>query len=240
MAVGTGVSATRAAANPTGVVDTVALVRGEPIVHLGRSPGTVTVELKDIDSLFDRASPTTYPHAGPMLNGSVAKFLVDTAREDRRSPEIGITITLHSPPLPTEEEAGDRAQMSNFFTNEAEMAALGKRVNSTEAWGSLRYALPVVAIAAIVAAWLTLPSKFGVPTYVTELAYLVVVIWVMVWDPIEKLVFDSYFIRLRIRALHKLAAATIVFAYRSGHSTPVEPAPSDRTPMETIKNLLDG
>jgi hypothetical protein len=177
-----------------------------------------------------------------MLNSAVAKFMIDTAREDRRKTKIGVTVTFRSPPLLPEEEAGVRAQMSNFFTNEAEMAALGKRVNSTEAWGSLRYALPVVAIAAFVATWLTLPSKFGVPGYVTELAYLVVVvvIWVMVWDPIEKLVFDSYFIRLRMRALHKLAAAEVAIAYRSGPSPLPEPAPAASSSLGTIRNLLDG
>lgn len=224
------------------MVDRGAPIQGESIVKFPRSPETVEVGLENPDSLFDRGAPPTYPHTGPMLNGTVAKFLIDTAREDRRTPEIGVTITFRASPLRPEEEAGARAHLRSFFTNEAEMAALGQRVNRTEAWGSLRYALPVVAVAAIIAGLLTIPSTLGVPVYLTELAYLVVVvvIWVMVWDPIEKLVFDSYFIRLRIRALHKLAAAKIVFAYRPGPSATAGSAPVDNSALESVRNFLDG
>jgi len=58
--------------------------------------------------------------------------------------------------------------------------------------------------------------------YLTALAYLVfiTIVWVMLWDPIEKLLFDSYFIRLQSRALHKLAAAKIAFVYGSTPAAP--------------------
>jgi hypothetical protein len=242
MAVGPTVSPSPARPDPTHVVDRGAPLHGEPIVHFEKSPGRVEVELEDPGSLFDRAAPPTYPHLGPMLNSTVAKFMVDSAREDRRRREIGVTVSFRSSPLRPEEEAGARAQMKNFFTNEAEMAAMDHRVNSTEAWGSLRFALPVVVVAALIAGLLTVPSKWGVPVYLAELAYLlvVVVIWVMVWDPIEKLLFDAYFIRLRIRALHKLAKAEITFAYRPGTPATAGPAPSEKSPSESIRNFLEG
>jgi hypothetical protein len=115
-------------------------------------------------------------------------------------------------------------------------------VNRLEAWGSLRYALPVVAIAGVMAALLANPTTLGVPGYLTELAYLavVVVIWVMVWDPIEKLLFDSFFIRLRIRALRKLVAARVVFIYRPSSSVPSEPAPEEPSSLDSIQSFLGG
>ena len=102
--------------------------------------------------------------------------------------------------------------MSSYFTNEAELAALEQRVNRTEGWGSLRFAIPLVLFAALIAGLLsTNPAVLGGSTYFTAIAYLVfiTIVWVMLWGPIEKLLFDSYFLRLRIHALQKLAAATI-------------------------------
>ena len=190
---------------------------GEPIVHFRKSPGKVEVVLNDLDSLFDRSASPTYPHAGPALNETVSKFLVDTVRTDRPSPKVGVILSFVGPPLPPEQEAGIRAQLSNYFANEAEVAGLEQRVNRSEGLSSLRYGVPVVLIAGLLAAFLTSLSTFNGGVDFTELAYLavVVVIWVMLWDPIEKLLFDSYFIRLRIRALHKLARAKITFAYRT-------------------------
>jgi hypothetical protein len=200
------------------------------------------IDLEGLGSLFDQGTSPAFPHTGPMLNSAVAKFMIDTVRADRRSPDIGITVTLHAPPLRPEEVAGSRAQMSSFFANEAETAALTRRVNSTEAWGSLRYALPVLVVAGLVLGVLTSPSTFGLPVYLTELAYLIVlvIIWVMVWDPIEKLLFDSYFIRLRIRALNKLAAAKVVFVYRQGVSPAAKPTPVDPSPLDSIHAILEG
>jgi hypothetical protein len=237
------VSATpvEAGSKPEGVQRT--LLQGEPILHFEGSSGKVKVELPDLDSLLDTDSPPSYPHTKPMLNGTVAKFMLDTAREDRGSRKVEITITFRDSPLRPEEEAGTRAKISSFFANEVENAELAKRVNRVEAWGSLRYALPVVAVAAVIAGLFANPSSFGLPGgYVSTLAYLIVVviIWVMVWDPIEKLLFDSYFIRLRIRALQKLVAATIVFGSRPGPSPSVVPAPIDPTALESIHKVLEG
>jgi len=40
---------------------------------------------------------------------------------------------------------------------------------------------------------------------------LLVLVWVFIWDSIEKLVFDSMFIRMRALALAKLRDAQITF-----------------------------
>lgn len=187
-------------------------------MHFATSPGKVEVEAKDLDGLFDRTAAPTYPHTGPMLNRTVAKFLVDSVREQRRTPEVEVTVTFRCPPLPAEEEASSRAQMSSFFSNEAELAALDLRVNRTEGLGSLRFAVPLVVVAGLVAGalYVNLGTSSAVD-YLTALAYLVfiTVVWVMLWDPIEKLLFDSYFIRLQHRALRKLAAAKVAFSYRA-------------------------
>ncbi len=237
-----GVSASIVAPDQSKTTGKGAPATGEPIVHFERSRGVVEVRLKDVDSLFDRVAPPTFPHGGPMLDNNVATFLVDTAREDRRSPNIEIALTFGTPALRPEEESGTRAQIHSFFSNNAEMAELSNRVNRTEGLGSLRYSIPVVAAAAFVVGVFSVPSTVGVPAYLSELTYLValVVIWLMLWDPLEKLLFDSYFIRLRIRALQKLAAAKVTFAYRAGAVAPGGTAPVDNSPLETVQRFIDG
>jgi hypothetical protein len=180
-----------------------------------RSPGKVRLEFKDPSSLFDPKTVPIYPHAEPMLNGSVAKFLLDTVRLDRRKPSVELTMAFRSAPLRPEEEESTRAQMKRYFAVEAELAVLAKDVNRTEGMGSLRFAIPVVLIAGLVAGYLSINTSLLGPAYLTELAYLIVitVVWVMLWDPIEKLLYDSYLIRLRVHALRKLATAEIAFVY---------------------------
>ena len=215
---------------------------GEPLLHLARSPGRVEVELNGPEALFDRTGVPTFPHSGPPVRAAVANFMVDTVREDRRTPEFSVNVTFHSQPLRPDEEDGMRAQMSSFFANEAEVAGLGQRVNRTEALGSLRYGIPVVAVAAVFAGLLANPATLDAPIYLSQLAYLIVivVIWVMVWDPIEKLLFDSYFIRLRIRALHKLATAKVQFAYRRAPVRFAGSVIADQSTLDSIVDLIEG
>jgi hypothetical protein len=93
--------------------------------------------------------------------------------------------------------------------------------------GSLRYAAPLVAVALLVMGLLY--SQVGALSgtgYLIALTYLVfaTIVWVMLWDPVEVLLFDSYFIRSRIRALRVLASAAVEFTYRS--TTPLSSGPS--------------
>jgi hypothetical protein len=236
------VSATPNRSDGTRPLDPRAPILGEPLVHFVKTPGQVEIAVRDLEALLDRAATPSYPHAAPALNSTVTQFLIDSAREDRRSAEIAIGVAVQDVPWRTEDESGIRAKFASFFANEAEMVALGQRVNSTEAWGSLRYAIPVVALAAFVAGLLTNPSTLGVPSDVSQLGYLVVVvvIWVMVWDPIEKLLFDSYFIRLRIRALQKLARASVSFVYRPPTATPPAPDTTDPSTLDSIRDIIEG
>ncbi|MGP8075219.1 MAG: hypothetical protein ACLP8Y_00535 [Thermoplasmata archaeon] len=176
----------------------------------------MAVELKNLDSLFDSDATRTYPHTESMVNKSVAKFLLDSVRLDRRKPKVELTLAFRSPPLPPDEEERVRAQMSRYFGIEGKLAVLDQSVNRTEGVGSLRFAIPVVIIAGLVAGYLSLNTSLLGPSYLTALAYLIVItiVWVMLWDPIEKLLCDSYLIRLRVFALRKLAAAKITFVYR--------------------------
>jgi hypothetical protein len=194
------------------------------------------LELTDLDSLIGGLAPPTYPHSGPMLDKAVARFLVDSARENRTTDAVEVTIVFRNSVLSPEDEERVRSQMHSYFANEVELAGLEQRVNRTEGWGSLRYAVPLVLFAALVAGLLTTnPSALGGSTYLTAIAYLIfiTIVWVMLWGPIEKLLFDSYFIRLRIHALEKLAIAKITFVGPTAAEAPAGSVPVPSVPAAT-------
>jgi len=192
------------------------------VPSLRQERGRVEVRLPNLDALFDRSTPPSYPHRGPMVERSVARFLQDATREQRRRPDIEVVLALESPPLLTEAEAEARRTIQRFFANEAELAALDFRVNRADGLGSLQFSIPFVLVALLIAGAVYL--QVGVVSgagFLEALVYLVfiTIVWVMLWDPIELLLFDSYLIRRRIRALQKLSRARVTFVY------PTSPGP---------------
>jgi len=193
---------------------------GRPHAPFSRSPAILEIELKDLDALFDRSSPPTYPHTATMVNRNVATFLVDSARERRRRSALEVVVAFQCPPLSSEEEAKAKEQMRRHFAQEAELADLARKVNRVEALGSAQYAVPLVILAGLFAgvlySWLfSNPVEASPREFAAMLAYLVfiTIVWVMLWDPLEKLFFESYMIRQRVRAFRKLAAARVTFVY---------------------------
>jgi hypothetical protein len=191
-----------------------AVPAAEPIVRLEPSPGRIEVRLPDLDALYDRNARPVYPHTSPVIEESVAEFLLREARGQRGRHDIAVVLSVGGPPLGAEQEAAVRTHLNRFFANEAELASLDLRVNRTEGMGSLRYAAPLVAVALLVMGLLY--SQVGALSgtgYLIALTYLVfaTIVWVMLWDPVEVLLFDSYFIRSRIRALRVLASAAVEF-----------------------------
>ena len=179
--------------------------------------GRVDVRLPNLDALFDRSTPPTYPHTGPMVERSVAKFLVDATRQQRRRPEVEVVLGLEGPPLSTATEDDTRHRVHRFFGNEAELAALDLRVNRAEGVGALQFSIPFVLIALLAAG--VLYVHVGVASgagFIETLVYLVfiTIVWLMLWDPLELLLFDGYLIRRRLHALKKLSRARVTFAYR--------------------------
>jgi hypothetical protein len=206
-------------------VDSHALPGAEPLLRFARPPNAVEVCVDDPSALFETGPSATYPHSGPVLSKGLSSFLIDSARERRSRARVPVTITFRSPPLGAEKEDSIRARMSSYFTNEIELVELERRVNRSEGWGSLGFAIPFVILAGIGAGLLYASVGSAGTVSFGELAYatFVIIIWVMLWDPIEKLLFDPYFLRLRIHALRKLATAEVTFAY-------IPPSPAAPTP----------
>lgn len=160
-----------------------------------------------------------------MVQPAVAAFLLDSARAHRSARRLEIVVNFASPPMNSTEEDALRVHLSRYFAKETELATLDLRVNRTEGFASVRYALPVVLVAALVVGLLYAQvGEESAAGYLTELIYLafIVIVWVMLWDPIEVLLFNSFFIRLKIRALRKLTEASVRFVYADAEAARAE------------------
>lgn len=185
----------------------------------GPSLSSVRVEAVDSDSLFDDHAVPVHPHTQRMLRPALAQYLELSTREHPRSPGVEIVIALRGSVLPADSEERLGQQVARFFHEERQLVELELRVNRVEGRGSFRFGLPYVLVALAIAGglYLELPDLLSTRliAFVTALFYLVfiTIVWVLLWDPIEKLLFDGYFLRQRRTALAKLGAAPVRFEY---------------------------
>jgi hypothetical protein len=182
-------------------------------------PPALSVESRDAEALFDDRNPPAFPHRGRMVDPRLASYLEGLAREQRSARALEVVVTLHSAALAPGEEERVRRQLRTYFAEEEAIADLDVRVNRVEGRGSIRFGGPLLLVALAVAGvfYFLLPQlrSTSLVSFVTALLYLVfiTVVWVLLWDPTEKLLFDAYFLRARRAALGKLAAASVRFAY---------------------------
>ena len=175
---------------------------------------SLEVEVKDAASLFDDDASPTFPHSGRMMDSGLAEYLVDRTREVRRVPAVELAFKLRTAPMGEAQESELGSAVRTYFSNEEELAGLEWRINRAEGRAAFLYALPIVLLAGLAAGIFYLYG-FVFSFFVTALFYLffITIVWVMLWDPIEKYLFDAYLARLRREALQKLAKAQIRFAY---------------------------
>ena len=152
-----------------------------------------------------------------MVERQFAGYVENLVREHRAPASIDLEIVLREPsPGPVQEEAA-RRDLRTFFREERDVGELDVRVNQREGWGFLRRTFPLLIVALALAGvfYLSGPGFPGGPVgeLLTALFYLlfITIVWVLLWDPIEKLLFDAYLLRSHVRALEKLGDASVRF-----------------------------
>ncbi len=197
-------------------------------------PPTVSfrIDAPTMDALFDASAKPVFPHTGRRVQDDLAEYLEYRAREHPHASGVEIVVALGtSGSGPSAEEEAGR-EVRAFFRAERELAELKLRVNQREGWGFLRRSMPLLLGALLVAGVLYL---FGpdfpvgpVGDLVTTLFYLlfITIVWVLLWDPIEKLLFDAYLIRAEMAALGELAEAPVRFVPDSGAPNSAVPGKS--------------
>ena len=185
------------------------------------TPLALRVEVGNLDALFDRDTEPSFPHAGRMVDTRLADYLENRVREHRKVRAVSLDIELRETPSSPSEEDAARNDLRAYFLAERQITDLGLRVNQREGWGFLRRTFPLLIAALALAGVLTIYGP-GFPTgpvgeLITALFYLlfITIVWVLLWDPIEKLLFDAYILRSRIAALERLGEAQIRFVHGS-------------------------
>lgn len=171
----------------------------EPVLRLRIDPAT-------IEEIWEEGGG--FPFRGPILRAPLAEYLENQARRARSAASVGLTIHAGNAPLDAEAQTRFVRNYRSFFEVKFDGVELERAVNRREGLQSLYVgvATSLVALALVV----FVDVGLGFHTFAIYFVLLVLV-WVLMWDSIEKLVFDSMFIRMRARALAKLRDAPVTF-----------------------------
>jgi len=181
------------------------------------APIRLHVELPGIEALFGPDVRPAFPHAGRPLNARLSTYLENLAREHRGPRPLALEFQVHARPSGPPEEEAARRDLKAYFEAERKLAELEVRVNRREGWGFFARTFPALVLALVLAGlfYVSGPTLVtgNVGTLVTALGYLVIItiVWVLLWDPVEKLLFDAYLLRARVLAFERLARATVKF-----------------------------
>ena len=183
-------------------------------------PAKIQLEVSRLDSIFDRSRPNEFPHGERKVVPGVASYLESLAREKREHPTVELEISVATGPVEATAKVRAGDDLHAFFACERDRVDLDLAVNRTEGWGSLRFAAPLAVGFGAIAGFLSyvLPSLLVRPGFVLLSAlpalFFAVIVWVLIWDPVEMLLFDAYLLRARRSALDKLSQARVLFVDR--------------------------
>lgn len=154
------------------------------------------------------APDEAFPFQGPALQDSVEEYLENHTRLAGGAARVEVTFHFADSPLDAPSQERFVGDYRAFFGTKFHTVDLERAVNRHEGLVSLYIGVATSIAALALAVGLTLAfNVHSIDVYFV----LIVLVWVLMWDSIEKLVFDSMFIRMRARALAKLRDAQVRF-----------------------------
>ena len=167
-----------------------------------RGPLCLPVVAREPQDLFEEGA---YPYRGPVLKESVRDHLLLRVREARTAPAVELDFRFEGEPT-REEKARLERDLRAFYEVAAEEAEAEVRVNHIEARRTFLVGLLGSALALAIA--IPLRLYLGFDFYIIEFLCIVVV-WILMWDSIEKLLWDSMLLKMRSKATRKLRDAAV-------------------------------
>lgn len=166
------------------------------------SPLRLPVETARPEELFEEGS---FPFHGPVLKDSVKDYLLTRVRTARTVPDVELDFHFDRE-LTEEEKARFERDLRAFYEVAMDEAQAAIRVNHIEA----RRAFVLGLIGSVIALAVAIPLRVyaGFDFYIIEFLCIVVV-WILMWDSIEMLLWDSMLLRMRFNATRKLKDSTI-------------------------------
>lgn len=168
------------------------------------------------EDLFEEGS---FPYRGPMLKGPVRDHLLTRVRMARTTPDVELDFHFERS-LTDEEKVRFERDLRSYYEVSMDEAHAELRASHVEA----RRTFILGLIGSVIALAIAVPLRlyFGFDFYIIEFLCIVVV-WILMWDSIEMLLWDAMLLRMRCNATRKLRDAVIRYAPAS--SPPVA-APS--------------
>ena len=166
------------------------------------SPLRLSVDAARPDDLFEDGA---FPFRGPVLKESVQEYLLQSTRIARTVPEVELAFRFARSPT-DEEQARFERELRAYYEVATEEVQREIRVNRVE--GRRTFLLGLIG--SVIALAIAIPTRLylGFDFYIVEFL-CVVVVWVLMWDAIEKLLWDATLLRMRYRAVRKLRDATV-------------------------------
>jgi hypothetical protein len=178
-------------------------------------PLRLSVEAPRPEDLFEEGA---FPFRGPILKESVRDHLLTRVRIARTVPDVELDFRFDRE-LPEKQKAQFERDLRAYYEVAIEEAHSELQVNHVEA----RRAFILGLIGSVIALAVAIPLRlyFGFDFYIVEFLCIVVV-WILMWDSIEMLLWDAMLLRMRYTAARKLRDATIRYTptARAGEGAP--------------------
>ena len=170
---------------------------------------TLSVEVSAPQDLFE---PGAFPYRSPMVKESVHQYLLTRVRIARTVPQVELDFRFDHP-LSEEEKAQFERDLRAY--HEVSMAEVQAELHVNRVEARRTFVLGLIGSVIALAIAIPLRIYLGFDFYIIEFLCIVVV-WILMWDSIEMLLWDSMLIRMRFNATRKLKDATIRYTPTGG------------------------
>lgn len=190
------------------------MTTNKPRYRLENDRPCVDVSIPSIDRIFDTRDPAPFRQRD--LDPDLVTYLVGASEDLSAQASLNVVFWLEQPCAPNEIELAFRAH----FEDEIERLTRRRRVQRRV--GSIALAVAVVAIGLLLSLAGTVGDLVGGRFGHALREALVISSWVLMWRPIDTLVYDGIPFRHERQTMRRLLAAVV--DVRSGK--PPGPAPS--------------
>jgi hypothetical protein len=182
----------------------------------------IDVKVKSVEQLFDNRDPAPFRERD--LDPTLADYLRDASDDLYGSKSFRVVFWVEEPCLPAEVEMGVRAHFEYVLERSRRMRAGRRRV------GQLALLLAVILVVALLSLAKLVADAFPGQLGSGLSEGLVISSWVVMWRPVEVLIYDWIPVWQERRVVSKLLAAPVELRIGTGPDTPQPGVAQPSTP----------
>jgi len=173
----------------------------------------IDVRVGKVQQLFDNRDPA--PFLVRDLDPGLVDYLLDSAEDLLARPKVGVFFWLEERCAPGEIEKACRAQFAFLLER------TNRRRRRRRRWGLIALALALILLAALQFVAQLVPDQIGGPLGAGLAEGAVILSWVLMWRPVELLLYDWIPVHREKRILRKLLDAPIEVRLGKGPKVPL-------------------